>query len=312
MNNYTKLMLLGAMEGKNIQNTPLVLTATTTGAETLTLQTLTIATGKTVVVDWGDGNSNSYTGTGTRTHAYAGAGTWTVKFTNRIDITEIDFRDAKFGGVINGANPLPINLTYLRFQDLSGLTYNINNTLLPSGLNNLSLINLLNLTYNANTNPFPSNLTSLYLNYLPNLTYNVNTNPFPSGLIYLYLWNLPNMTWIINAAQPWPAGAPVVEIVNCPNVTCTAWTRNNTQSIRAENGYNETNVDAFVNAVWANKANFTYANPSLDLLGGSNVAPSGTFQAASPPTTGKEKLYDLAHGNYTPAGPEWTVQFQGM
>ena len=262
MNNYMKLMLLGVMEGKNIQNTPLVLTATTTGAETLTLYKLTIATGKTVVVDWGDGNSNSYTGTGQRTHAYAGAGTWTVKFTNRIDITEISFSDSKLSGVINGANPLP-----------SGLTY-------------------------------------LYLYTIYNLIYNVNTNPLPSGLTYLSLNYLSNLTWIINAAQPWPVGDPIVEIVSCPNVTCTAWTRNNTQSIRAENGYNVTNVDAWVNAVWANKANFTYATPSLDLLGGSNAAPSGTFQAASPPTTGKEKLYDLYYGNYTPAGPEWTVQYQ--
>ena len=286
MNNYTKLMLLGVMEGKNIQNTPLVLTATTTGAETLTLQTLTIATGKTVVVDWGDGNTNSYTGVGTRTHAYAGAGTWAVKFTNRIDIIEIDFRDTKLGGVINGANPLPINLTYLYLNNLSGLTYN------------------------ANTNPLPSKLVHLTLYIVPNFTCNANTNPLPSGLTYIYLQNLPGLTWDINAAQPWPAGDPTVEIINCPNVTCTAWTRNNTQSIRAENGYNETNVDAFVNAVWANKANFTYATPSLDLLGGYNAAPSGTYQAASPPTTGKEKIYDLVNGNYTPAGPEWTVQYQ--
>ena len=286
MNNYTKLMLLGVMEGKNIQNTPLVLTATTTAAETLTLTKLTIATGKTVVVDWGDGNTNSYTGVGTRTHAYAGAGTWAVKFTNRIDIIEIDFRDTKLGGVINGANPLPINLTYLYLNNLSGLTYN------------------------ANTNPLPSKLVHLTLYIVPNFTCNANTNPLPSGLTYIYLQNLPGLTWDINAAQPWPAGDPTVEIINCPNVTCTAWTRNNTQSIRAENGYNETNVDAFVNAVWANKANFTYATPSLDLLGGYNAAPSGTYQAASPPTTGKEKIYDLVNGNYTPAGPEWTVQYQ--
>lgn len=77
-----------------------------------------------------------------------------------------------------------------------------------------------------------------------------------------------------------------------------------------ESALSEAAVDAVVNAIWANKANFTYATPSLDILGGSNAAPSGTYQAASPPTTGKEKIYDLVNGSYTPDGPEWTIQYQ--
>jgi len=49
-----------------------VMTVTTTGAQTLTLQDLTVSASTTV--DWGDGSSNDYTGSGTRTHNYAGAG----------------------------------------------------------------------------------------------------------------------------------------------------------------------------------------------------------------------------------------------
>jgi hypothetical protein len=49
---------------------------------------------------------------------------------------------------------------------------------------------------------------------------------------------------------------------------------------------------ASIAAIWSNKANFTYATPTLDLLGGSNAAPNGMYQAASPPTTGNEKKYD--------------------
>jgi hypothetical protein len=140
------------------------------------------------------------------------------------------------------------------------------------------------------------------------LTYNANTNPLPTGLTSLYLISLAGLTWIINASQPWPTGATGAVITGCPNVICTAWTDNAIRSIQAENAYSQANVDAFINAIWANKANFTYATPTLDLLGGGNAAPSGTYQSATPPTTGKEKAYDLVNGSYTPAGPEWVVQ----
>ena len=390
----------------DIQDTPLVLTCTTTGAATLTIYDLTVATDKTVTVDWGDTTSNAYTGTGQRTHAYAGAGVWTVKLANRRNITKLDLRDTKLSGTINGTNPLPAGLTTLTLYNLAGLTYNANTNPLPSGLTSLTLYNLAGLTYNANTNPLPAGLTTLalytlagltynantnplpagltylalstlagltynantnplpagltylYLNSLAGLTYNANTNPLPAGLTsltlstlagltynantnplpagltYLTLYNLAGLTynantnplpaglttlalntlagltWEIKSGAAWPTGETGAVITVCPNITCTEWTDNAIRSIRAENAYSQANVDAFINAIWANKANFTYAAPSLDLLGGSNLAPSGVYQAANPPTTGLEKLYDLVNGNYTPAGPEWTVQYQ--
>ena len=166
------------------------------------------------------------------------------------------------------------------------------------------------MTYNANTNPLPSGLTTLHLQILPGLTYNANTNPLPAGLTYLYLYSLSGLTWEIKSGAAWPTGATTCEVTGCPNVTVTAWTDNAIRSIRLENAYNQAAVDSIVNAIWANKANFTYATPSLDILGGSNAAPSGVYQATNPPTTGKEKIYDLVNGNATPAGPEWTVQYQ--
>jgi len=330
MKNYTKLDLLGVTGS----TTPTFrLTCTTTGAATATIQDLTAATGKTVRVNWGDGSYNDYTGAGTRTHNYAGAGIWNVSMSNRLDITSLNLGDAKFGGTINAANPLPSGLTtlilnglsgltynvntnplpsgltYLYLNGLSGLTYNVNTNPLPSGLTYLNLYGLSGLTYNVNTNPLPSGLTYLNLNSLSGLTYNVNTNPLPSGLTYLYLYGLSGLTWIINASQPCPTGVTTLTTTICPNITCTAWTHNGIRSIQAENGYNQANVDAWLYAVLANKANFTYATPVLDLLGNGNAAPSGIYQAADPVTSGNEAKYALVNGNGSyAAGPEWTVQ----
>ena len=205
-------------------------------------------------------------------------------------------------------NPLPAGLTYLRFETLSGITWNINNNPVPAGLTSLGFISVSGLTWNVNNNPMPAGLTSLTFISTSGLTWNVNNNPMPAGLTYLNLQSVPGLTWNINASQPWPVGATGVVVVECPNVTVSAWTNNAVRTIRLENSYSQANVDAVINAIWANKANFTYATPSLDLLGTGNAAPSGIYQAASPPTTGNEKKYDLVNGNYTPAGPEWTVQ----
>ena len=336
---FRRLMRIGALgrgaaSAVDPQDTPLVLTCTTTGAQTLTLQGLTVAAGKTVVVDWGDTNTNTYTaGAGTRTHAYAGAGTYTVKIANRRNITLIDFEDTKITSLIINStnplptgltsltlktlagltynantNPLPTGLTYLTLNTLAGLTYNANTNPLPTGLTYLTLNTLAGLTYNANTNPLPTGLTYLTLNTLAGLTYNANTNPLPTGLTILSLYTLTGLTWEIKSGAAWPTGATVATITGCPSVTCTAWTDNAIHSIQAENAYSQANVDAFINAIWANKANFTYATPTLDLLGGSNAAPSGTYQNNCPPTSGKEYAYDLVNDNCGHGGPKWVVQ----
>jgi hypothetical protein len=80
---------------------------------------------------------------------------------------------------------------------------------------------------------------------------------------------------------------------------------NGIQSILYQNLLTQAQVDTVLQKIWENKANFTAAAPILNL--GANAAPSGTYQAASPPTTGNEYKYDLVNGVYTAAGPEWTV-----
>ena len=81
---------------------------TTTGAQTLTLNSFGVS--REIVVDWGDGSNSSYTGTALRTHAYAGAGTWTVTIADPLAVTTFDVRDSKI--TLNSANvALMVNVT---------------------------------------------------------------------------------------------------------------------------------------------------------------------------------------------------------
>ena len=148
--------LITVLSSPNPQALPLKLTVTTTGAQTATIFSLGVISGKTVTVDWGDGTVENFTTTALRSHAYAGAGTWSVKVGPRNAINVLNIQDNKISGTINAANPLPSGLTSLTLYNLSGLTYNANNNPLPSGLTSLTLYNLSGMTYNANTNPLLS------------------------------------------------------------------------------------------------------------------------------------------------------------
>ena len=68
-------------------------TVTTTGAATHTIAALTVSA--STVVDWGDGSSNAYTGSGARTHNYASAGTWTVRVLSPLNVTALTLSDNK-------------------------------------------------------------------------------------------------------------------------------------------------------------------------------------------------------------------------
>ena len=131
----------------------------------------------------------------------------------------------------------------------------------------------------------------------------------PVGLTLLSIFNLPGLIWEINATNPWPSGATSVVVLAANGVTLTEWTRTNTRTIQWESNLNQAAVDSIVDKIWQKKSTFTWALPQLDVAGNGNAAPSGVYQTASPPTTGKEKIYDLVNGSYTPAGPEWTVSY---
>ena len=66
---------------------------TTAPAQTHTINSLGVSA--STVVDWGDGSDNAYTGTAQRTHVYAAAGTYTVTIDDARNVTTFDVRDNK-------------------------------------------------------------------------------------------------------------------------------------------------------------------------------------------------------------------------
>ena len=191
-------------------------TVTTTSAQTLTLQSLGVAAGETVTVDWGDGQSNDYTGTAQRTHAYAGAGVWTVTIHTPQHVVALDLRDSK--------------VTTINSADIAGMA-----------------------------------LTSLYL-------------------------DMQSATAIVARAD-W--SGVVVRAVPSPTILL---------------GLSQAQVDAVLLGIYDAAPNRTASAGTLNVAG-SNAAPSGTLQAACPPTTGREAAYELVNDScgVIPAGKEYAA-----
>lgn len=59
-------------------------------------------------------------------------------------------------------------------------------------------------------------------------------------------------------------------------------------------GLSQAAVDAIILNAYTNRAGFTYATPTFN-VGDTNSAPSGIYQFANPPTTGKEMIYWLVN-----------------
>lgn len=62
------------------------------------------------------------------------------------------------------------------------------------------------------------------------------------------------------------------------------------------NGMSQAAVDSLIGSIYANRLNFTYASPTAN-LGGSNSAPTGTYQipAACPATVPNEQVYEMVN-----------------
>lgn len=67
-------------------------------------------------------------------------------------------------------------------------------------------------------------------------------------------------------------------------------------------------VDAFIDSVYDARASYTYATPALN-IGGTNAAPSGVYQDATPPTTGKEKIFKLVNDPDVEGFNTWTITY---
>jgi hypothetical protein len=71
-------------------------------------------------------------------------------------------------------------------------------------------------------------------------------------------------------------------------------------------GLLQTDVDGMLQALYNSRSIFTYATPALDIAG-TNAAPSGIYQDADPPTTGREYEYELENDPELEGFNKWTI-----
>jgi hypothetical protein len=260
------------------------LTCTTTGAETLTLQALGIATGETVIVTWGDGNSDAYSGDATRTHAYAGAGTWTVTFYTPHHIVKLDLRDTKISGTINAANPMPTSLTSLHLESLANVTVGVGEIGGLTSLIYLRLISLVNVTVGAGEIGGLTSLTYLYLYDLANVTVGAGEIGGLTSLTYLYLVYVAGVA--VQTAYP--------AII---------------RTIQYENNLSQANELAIMTGIHASRMSFTYTAITLDIAGGGNASPDGTYADEDPPVTTRGFIYEMVNDPELENFKKWAITY---
>jgi hypothetical protein len=73
---------------------------------------------------------------------------------------------------------------------------------------------------------------------------------------------------------------------------------------------NQTTVDGILARLYADRALFTYATPSLN-IGGTNDAPSGAYTDEDPPTTGLGYVFELANDPENEGFNTWSITYTG-
>jgi len=275
---------------------------TTGSSQTLTLDNIAVADGEIVTIYWGDGDSDACSGEGMRRHVYAVAGLYTIRITNYTALTKLYTDDYKISGVIGGW-VLWEGLTYLNLLNTS-IDGDIGNWILPSTLENLylestavlgdisgwvlpaGLVNLIidNTAVSGDIGSWvlPATLENLWISETP-VSGDITSWVIPAALIRLYLFftlveGAPDMTSAV-AIQSYL-------IANC--------------------GLAEADVDAILAGIYARRTSFTAAAPELE-IDGTNDAPSGLYQDATPPTTGNEYKFKLQTDPDTEGFNVWDI-----
>lgn len=162
MSNQTaKLLVLNVLNSGAAADTSASFTATTTGAQTLTINALTVSAATTV--DWGDGSSDVYTGSGARTHNYAGAGTWTVRILEPLNVTTFRMNATPIATMQGSEIQKFANLTSLIFKNFTGISWTVGPSApLPTGLTTLQLTSTSGISWTVGASaPIPTGLTEL-------------------------------------------------------------------------------------------------------------------------------------------------------
>ncbi len=322
---------------------------TTTGAATHTIASFTVSAATTV--DWGDGSTNTYTGGGARTHDYAGAGTWTVRVLQPLNVTALMLIDNKVtltsagiacmtniatfaatsikAGTFNSADVAAWRPTTFQLYNIGTLfvgTFNSADVTAwrPTTFWLQSLSSATSFTGTFNSSDVAAwRPTAFQLYFMPTGyagTFNsadvtawrptdFELLSMPAG--YAGAFNCAD----VSAWRPttfWLYSMPVATFaLTVAAADFAAWTT--TTNFRMQgNAFSDAQVNAILYGLYqASIAPRTGVNGTIN-VGGSNAAPSGTYQAAAScpvtvATPGKEVAYELKNDSCGAFANHWAT-----
>lgn len=205
-------------------------------------------------------------------------GSWTIKSSQ---MTHLNPGVLRFY-TMSGAGPYDINLNS---SHLSGWTF----------LRQFSIYGTPAGTYVINSSDFTakSALTYFRVYNLSSGTFTIDTADFAAltGMQYFQVYSLPSGTYTMaaNCIRNWKGIRTVSMYSLVPALT-------------------QAQVDAIVDDVYAGRLTFTYAAPVLQ-IGGTNAAASGVYQLMCPPTTPKERIYQLKNDGCGEGIKKWSVTY---
>ena len=268
------------------------LTATTTAAaEAVTLARMTLNIPGAIY--WGDGTVTRVAANDTtaKSHTYDAPGTYKITVPQATHITNVGIDNAKIGG-LNTAELRHSPMVYFWVALATGCTID-------------------------SADMVAWRPTRWYLYSMPAGTYAIASVDMvawrPTSWL---LFSMSAGTYAIDSADMVAWGPTTWQLYSMPAASSSYtfaasvmrnWTA--ATEIRCNDlNLSEAVVDTIVHDIWSGKAGYTYAAPKL-YIGGTNANPSGAYQAVCPPTSGLEEVWDLVHGNCTPNGPEWAVDY---
>jgi len=199
--------------------------------------------------------------------------------------------------------PAPMTQLYLNSNNFTG---GLSGWVLPAPMTQLYLYNN-NFTGDLSGWVLPAPMTHIHLGS-NNFTGDLSGWVLPAPMIQLYLYNN-NFTGDLSG---WVLPAPMTHLylygngfIGTPDVSANTAMR---VYHYHNNGLDQANVDAVLLSVYNRRMAFTFATPDLN-VGGTNLAPSGIYQAACPPGTGKEYAFELVNDSCGDGFNKWTVTF---
>jgi len=294
----------------------------------------------------GNSNSYTSTYNGNlKSHTYSGAGTWTVKIANPLNISYIEFRDSKLtnfntnqflkcgnnltgiyldnlgaGRTINSSDLAHLKLTStLHLFYYQPGVYNINS----QHFQNYTLTNLLYLyfdeigTYNINSQHFQNYAItdSCVLYFSKSGTYNINSQHFQNYMVSnsLVLHFSQSGTYNINTShfKNYTVGEYHL-FFNTTDLIKTI-SRNDFATLYRvilyliTMGLTQSEINNILLGIYDAFPLKTNTGGFINLSDSSNAAPSGTYQAACPPTSGKEACYELLNDSCNVSSKHWST-----